>query len=94
MIHVTFTTRRETCPPVQINNGLLPQAEDVKYLGQHLDKRLTWHKHFRKTETTRNRLHQNVLVTRTQVRILHKLLLYKAILKAIWTYGVQLWGTA
>jgi hypothetical protein len=24
----------------------------------------------------------------------NKLLVYKAILKAIWTYGIQLWGTA
>jgi hypothetical protein len=43
-IHVTFTTRRETCPPVHINSVQLPQ-EDVKYLGLHLDRRLTWHKH-------------------------------------------------
>jgi hypothetical protein len=28
--------------------------------------------HFRKTETTRNHPHQNVLVTRTQVKTLHK----------------------
>jgi hypothetical protein len=42
-IHVTFTTRRETCPPVHINSVQLPQ-EDDKYLGLHLDRRLTWHK--------------------------------------------------
>jgi hypothetical protein len=44
-IHVTFTTRRETCLPVHINNVQLLQKEDVKYLGIHLDKRLTWLKH-------------------------------------------------
>jgi hypothetical protein len=45
LIHITFTTRRETCPPpVHINNVQLPQ-EDVKYLGLHLDRRLTWYKH-------------------------------------------------
>jgi hypothetical protein len=42
--HVTFTTRRATCPPVHINDVQLPQ-KDVKYLGLHLDRRLTWHKH-------------------------------------------------
>jgi hypothetical protein len=56
-IHVTFTTRRETCPPVYISNVQLPQEEDVRYLGLHLDRRLTWHK----TETTRNYPHQNVV---------------------------------
>jgi hypothetical protein len=44
-IHVTFTTCRATCPPVHIYNEQLPQAEEVKYLGLHLDRRLTWHKH-------------------------------------------------
>jgi hypothetical protein len=44
-IHLTFTTRRETCPQVHINNVQLPQKEDVKYLGLYLDRRLTWHKH-------------------------------------------------
>jgi hypothetical protein len=34
--HVTFTTRRATCPGVHIYNEQLPQAEEVKYLGLHL----------------------------------------------------------
>jgi hypothetical protein len=53
--------------------------------------------HFHKTETTRNHPHQNVLVIRTQVKTLHKQqtsLIHKTILKPIWTYGIQLWGTA
>jgi hypothetical protein len=40
----SFRTRKETCPPVQINNVQLPQKE-VKYFGLHLDRRLTWHIH-------------------------------------------------
>jgi hypothetical protein len=43
-IQVAFTTRRETCPSVHINNVQLPQ-DDVKYFGLHLDRRLTWYKH-------------------------------------------------
>jgi hypothetical protein len=31
--------------PVHINNVQLPQEEDVKYPGLHLDRRLTWHKY-------------------------------------------------
>ena len=37
--HVTFTNRRATCPPVKLNSTQIPQADDVKYLGIHLDRR-------------------------------------------------------
>jgi hypothetical protein len=30
----------------------------------------------------------------SQLSLPNKLLLYKAVLKPIWTYGIQLWGTA
>jgi hypothetical protein len=40
-IHVTFATRRGACPTVHINKVQLRQAEDVKYLGLHHDRRLT-----------------------------------------------------
>jgi hypothetical protein len=43
-IHVTFTTGKETCSLVHINNVQVSQ-EDVKYLGLHLDRRFTWNKH-------------------------------------------------
>jgi hypothetical protein len=43
--HVTFTMRSATCPLVHINGVQLHQSDDVKYLGLHLDIRLTWHKH-------------------------------------------------
>jgi hypothetical protein len=39
--HVTFTTCRAICPPVHMYNEQLPQAEDVKYIGLHLDRQLT-----------------------------------------------------
>jgi hypothetical protein len=44
-VHVTFTARRETCPPVHINNVHLPQQEDAKHLVLLLDRRPTWRKH-------------------------------------------------
>jgi hypothetical protein len=30
----------------------------------------------------------------SRLSLFNKLLLYKSILKPIWTYGIQLWGTA
>jgi hypothetical protein len=82
--HITFTTRRGTCPPVHINVQL------------HLDRRLTWHKHI---FTKRKQL--GIAITKmywllgckSKLSIDNKLLVYKTILKPIWAYGIQLWGT-
>jgi hypothetical protein len=38
---ITFTTRRIICPQVSINNFPIPIKQEVKYLGLHLDKKLT-----------------------------------------------------
>jgi len=43
--HVTFRMRREDCPPVYLNGRPIPQQDTVKYLGLHLDRRLTWRMH-------------------------------------------------
>lgn len=95
--HVTFTLKRDTCPPVTLNGTQLAQAEDVKYLGIHLDRRLTWHKHiFTKRKQLGLKLSQMywLIGRRSHLSLENKLLVYKAILKPIWTYGIQLWGTA
>jgi hypothetical protein len=74
---VTFTTRRETCPPVHINDMKIPQENHVNYLGLHLDRRLTWHTYiFAKRKQARTLAHQDVLVTRTQVQTLNQLQTY------------------
>jgi hypothetical protein len=89
-IHVTFTARRETCPPVHINTVQLPQEEDVKYLGLHLDRGLIWHKHiFAKRKQLGFTLTEMywLLGHKSKLSISNKLLIYKTILKPIWTYG-------
>jgi len=40
-VHVTFTLKRSVCPSVQLNNKHLAQPDEVKYLGIHLDRKLT-----------------------------------------------------
>jgi hypothetical protein len=95
--HVTFTTRRTSCPPVFINSVQLPQADDVKYLGLYLDRKLTWNKHIltkrKQLGRTLTKMHW-LLGRQSQLFTTNKLLLYKTILKPIWTYGIQLWDTA
>ena len=44
---VTFTTRRDTCPPVNLHNTPIPVKKEVKYLRLHLDKKLTWKTHIK-----------------------------------------------
>jgi hypothetical protein len=60
--HITFTMQRGMCPSVHINNFQLPQTEEFKYLELHIHQ----------TEATRHYPHQNVLVTRMQIKTLYK----------------------
>jgi hypothetical protein len=90
-IHITFTTQRGTCPPVHTNSEQLPQ-EDVKYLGLHLDRRLAWHKR-KQLGIALTKMYW-LLGRKSKLSTSNKLLIYKTIFKPIWTYGIQLWGTA
>lgn len=95
--HVTFTTRHDTCPPVSLNNVLIPQSDEVKYLGMHLDRKLIWRSHIwnkRQYLNLKCRKLSWLLNKKSKLSVKNKLLVYKVILKPIWTYGVQLWGTA
>jgi hypothetical protein len=73
----------------------LPQ--DVKYLGLHLDKRLTWHKHIfvkrKQLEIALTKMYW-LLGRKSKLSTSNKLNIYKTILRPIWTYGIQLWGKA
>jgi hypothetical protein len=45
--HTTFTLCNQTCKTVQMGSVDLPQKNEVKYLGMHLERRLTWTKHIK-----------------------------------------------
>jgi hypothetical protein len=79
-----------------VYNVQLPQDDDVKYLGIHHDRRLTWHKHIFAKRTqlgiTLTKMYW-LLGGKSKLSTSNKLLIYKTILKPIWTYGIQLWGT-
>ena len=94
--HVTFTTKRALCPPVTMNNVPIPMQSD-KYLGLHLDQRLTWRTHIK---TKRHHLNLKLrgmywlLGRRSKLSLENKLLLFKCVLKPVWMYGIHLWGCA
>jgi hypothetical protein len=92
-----FTTQKGTCPLVHINNVQLPQGKNIKYFGLHLNRRLTWHKHifvnWKQLGTILTKMYW-LLGRKSKLSTSSKLLVYKTILKPIWTYRTQLWGTA
>lgn len=94
---VTFTLRKGICGPVYMEGKALPNADSVKYLGLHLDRRLTWANHIKakKREANLQFLSLNWLLgRRSPLSLSNKLLVYKAIIKPVWTYGIELWGSA
>jgi hypothetical protein len=78
-----------------MGNGDLPQKNEVKYLGMHLDRRPTRAKHIKAKRKQLNQKvkHMNWLLGRSTSSKESKLL-YKAVRKPIWTCGVRLWGAA
>jgi hypothetical protein len=88
---------KRNVPPSPYKQCATPTREDVIYLGLHLDRRLTWHKHMfpkrKQLGITLAKMYW-LLGRKSNLSTSNKLLIYKTILKPIWTYGIQLWGTA
>ncbi|CAB0035793.1 unnamed protein product [Trichogramma brassicae] len=96
-IHTTFTLCTKKCPSVFLNGINIPQDNVVKYLGIHLDRRLTWRSHIwtkRKQLNLKIRKMYWLLGRNSTLTLENKLLLYNSMLKSIWTYSIQLWGAA
>ena len=95
--HITFTLRKDQCPPVCINHTVIPHVETVKYLGLHFDRRLTSKEHIfmkRKQLNRKTREIKWLMGKNSPLSLENKLLIYKTILKPVWTYGIELWGSA
>lgn len=96
-VHITFTLRQRNCPPISINGATIPEQSQVKYLGIHLDRRLTWVHHIA-AKITQLKIKTAQLYwligPHSLLNLDLKVLLYKAVLKPIWYYGIQLWGSA
>jgi hypothetical protein len=70
---------------VQIGNVDLPLKNEVKYLGMHLDRRLTRTKHIKTKRKQLNQKMKQMLLGRLPISVESKLLLYKAVLTPVWT---------
>lgn len=95
--HIMFTLCRSPGPTVILNNIPLPTSTSVHYLGFHLDTRLTWSSHLKKKRqelNTRFGQLRRLLNRNSSLSTYNKLTIYKSLLKPIWTYGIELWGSA
>ena len=87
--------RRDTCQPVNLYNTPIPVKKEVKYLGRHLDEKLTWKAHIKAKRYQVELKFKNMswlINAHSQLSLDSKLTVYKATLQPIWTYGIELWG--
>lgn len=94
-VHIDFTNKRIEQVPININGQVVTYANTAKYLGFTLDTKLRWKAHVKKKKEELGIKYKKMywLLGRNSALSIHnKLLLYKQILKPVWTYGLQLWG--
>jgi len=93
--HINFTYKRITPIPIRLNGVAIPYSNTAKYLGMTLDVKLKWKAHVKiKKEELKikyNKLYW-LLGRNSELSVTNKLLIYKQVLKPVWTYGIQLWG--
>jgi hypothetical protein len=96
-VHIVFTNKKIEHRPIVISGKEIPNKSSVKYLGMHLNIRLKWKEHIKAKKDHLNiklRSMYWLLGRQSQLSLHNKVLIYKQILKPIWTYGIQLWGCA
>ena len=94
-IHVNFSNKILNNLPIYINEQEIPYSNTAKYLGMTLDTKLKWKEHVkikRKELDLKFRKMYWLIGRNSELSIGNKTLLYKQILKPVWTYGIQLWG--
>ncbi|KAK2583992.1 hypothetical protein KPH14_006452 [Odynerus spinipes] len=95
--NICFTLNKSDIPVIEINNVIIPQREEVKYLGIILDKKLTWGKHIQETRRKMKLLTKTFywLINKgSKLKVNLKQQIYTSPIKPIWSYGIPLWVTA
>jgi len=89
--HITFSLRPQDFLPITLNHSTIPYRTKVKYLGLTLDRILTWGPHLKdKRKKLNSRLYLLRPLLRSNMNIQNKILIYKCLLRPIWTYGIIL----
>jgi hypothetical protein len=95
--HIKFALRKGQCPPVCVNQTVIPYVETVKYLGLHFDRTLTWKEHIavkRKQLNHKTREMKWLTGKKYPLSLENKILIYKTILRPVWTHRIELCGCA
>jgi hypothetical protein len=92
-MHVNFTNKRCHYLAINMNGKTISHSQTAKYLGMTLDAKLRWKVHVKKKRRELGLKYRQMywLMGRRSALTTHnKLILYKQILKPVWTYGIQL----
>ena len=92
---VNFTNKDIVNRPITINNKEVPHANTAKYLGMTMDTKLRWKHHAKKKREELDIKYRKMywlLGRKSELSTYNKLLIYKQVLKPVWTYGLQLYG--
>jgi hypothetical protein len=96
-VHIDFTNRKIRQQPIFIKDTKLPYANTAKYFGMTLDANLQWKKHIKKKRDELNikfRKMYWLLGRISELSIHNKIILYKQVIRPVWSFGIQLWGCA
>lgn len=96
-VNITFALRSHPYTPISFNSSIIPYRSVVRYLGLHLDERLTYSAHVRIKRKELDLRLQNLswlLGRQSHLSLENKRLLYLALLRPIWTYALPIWGCA
>jgi hypothetical protein len=94
-MHVNFTNKSCHYLPINMNGKTIPHSQTAKYLGMTLDTKLRWKVHVKEKREELGLKYRQMywlMGRRSAMTTYNKLVLYKQILKPVWTYGIQLWG--
>ena len=78
-----------------MNGKSIPYSHTAKYLGMTLDAKLRWKVHAKKQREEIGLKYKRIYWLkgrRSALSTHNRLVLYKQIVKPVWTYGIHLWG--
>lgn len=91
--HINFTNRQKLPLPITLNQQRIPYVNTAKYLGITLDVKLRWKEHIlikiKQLKIIKRKLYW-MIGRQSKLSIYNILMLYKQIMKPVWTYGIQL----